>query len=92
MHRLSSQSRALIRPKIIVCLGRIAAQKIISPAFKVTKEHGQWFDKNGVQVMELTIRHPYCAIPRRSPPPLRFSEAADDPRNLRAAHAPGEGV
>ena len=29
---------ALIRPKIIVCLGRIAAAKIIKPDIKITKE------------------------------------------------------
>ena len=28
---------ALIKPKIIVCLGRIAAMKIIRPDFKITK-------------------------------------------------------
>ncbi|MBC8570737.1 uracil-DNA glycosylase [Zongyangia hominis] len=41
----------LIRPKIIVCLGRIAAQKLLKPDFKVTREHGVWFEKNGVQMM-----------------------------------------
>ena len=41
----------LIRPKIIVCLGRIAAQKIINPNFKVTKEHGEWVVHNGVYMM-----------------------------------------
>ena len=35
----------LIRPKIIVCLGRIAAAKLIKPDFKITKEHGEWFEK-----------------------------------------------
>ncbi len=34
---------ALLRPKIIVCLGRIAAMKIIRPDFKITKEHGILF-------------------------------------------------
>lgn len=32
----------LLDPKLIVCLGRVAAQRFISPAFKVTVEHGQW--------------------------------------------------
>lgn len=41
----------LIRPKIIVCLGRVAACKLIDPNFKVTKQHGQWFEKNGVWMM-----------------------------------------
>ena len=39
---------ALIKPKIIVCLGRIAAMKIIKPDIKRTKEHGIFFDKNGI--------------------------------------------
>ena len=33
----------LIRPRIVVCLGRIAAQRLISPDFKVTQMHGEWF-------------------------------------------------
>ena len=32
----------LLKPRIIVCLGRIAAQRIISPDFKITREHGVW--------------------------------------------------
>lgn len=32
----------LLKPKIIVCLGRVAAQRIISPDFKITKQHGTW--------------------------------------------------
>ena len=36
---------ALLRPKIIVCLGRIAAMRIIKPDFKITREHGQFFKK-----------------------------------------------
>ena len=34
---------ALMKPKIIVCLGRIAAKAIIKEDFKITQEHGQWF-------------------------------------------------
>lgn len=33
----------LINPKIIVCLGRIAAKRFIKDDFKVTAEHGAWF-------------------------------------------------
>ena len=39
---------ALIQPKIIVCLGRIAAMRIIKPDFRITREHGTWIEKNGV--------------------------------------------
>ncbi|MBQ7100593.1 MAG: uracil-DNA glycosylase [Clostridia bacterium] len=47
---LREQTR-LLRPKIIVCLGRISATRLISPDFKVTKQHGQFFDKNGTLMM-----------------------------------------
>lgn len=41
----------IMRPSIIVCLGRIAACRLISPDYKVTKEHGVFFDKNGTLMM-----------------------------------------
>lgn len=40
-----------IRPKIIVCLGRVAALRLISPDFRVTRQHGEFFDKKGVLMM-----------------------------------------
>ncbi len=33
---------AIIKPKLIVCLGRIAAMQYMDPNFRITKEHGQW--------------------------------------------------
>ena len=58
---------ALLKPKIIVCLGRIAAMRIIKEDFKITQEHGQWFEKSGVQMMALF--HPAALLrdPRRKP-------------------------
>ncbi len=41
----------IIKPRLIVCLGRISAQRLISPDFKVTKQHGEVFDKNGFKIM-----------------------------------------
>lgn len=41
----------LIKPKIIVCLGRVAACAILSPDFKVTRQHGEFYEKNGVLMM-----------------------------------------
>lgn len=69
---------ALIRPKIIVCLGRIAAVKLIREDFKITKEHGQWFPKAGVEMM--AIYHPSALLrdPRRRP------EAFEDLKGLQA--------
>lgn len=39
---------ALIKPKIIVCLGRIAAMKVIRPDFRITREHGTWTQRSGI--------------------------------------------
>ncbi len=47
---LRAQTR-LIRPRIIVCLGRISAMKLIKQDFKVTREHGMWFEKGSIQFM-----------------------------------------
>lgn len=42
---------ALVNPKIIVCLGRIAAMALIREDFRITREHGQWFDRDGHRLM-----------------------------------------
>ena len=47
MGYLRQQTR-LLAPKIIVCLGRIAAKRLISEDYRITREHGQWVEKNGV--------------------------------------------
>ncbi len=47
---LREQTR-IIKPKIIVCLGRISAKRLISKDILVTKEHGQFFEKGGIYFM-----------------------------------------
>lgn len=66
IHYLRNQV-ALIRPKIIICLGRIAAMRIIKEDFKITREHGQWFERNGIHMMAMF--HPAAILrdPRRRP-------------------------
>ena len=62
------QQLELISPRLIVCLGRIAAMTWIRPDFKITKEHGQWFpDAEGRKVMALF--HPAALLrdPRKLP-------------------------
>lgn len=58
---------ALIRPKIILCLGRVAAMRIIKEDYKITKEHGQWVERGGVFMTALF--HPAAILrdPRRRP-------------------------
>ena len=50
----------LIRPKIIVCLGRISAMRLIRPDFKITKEHGVFFEKNGFALC--AVYHPAALL------------------------------
>ncbi len=38
----------LLQPKIIVCLGRVAACRVIDPQFKVTRQHGEFTLVNGI--------------------------------------------
>ena len=51
---------ALVRPKIIVCLGRIAAKRLIDPEYRITREHGRWVQKNGVWMT--AIYHPSALL------------------------------
>ena len=46
----------LINPKIIVCLGRISASKLISPDYKITREHGTFVQKGSF--LMTAIYHP----------------------------------
>ena len=44
---------ALVKPKIIVCLGRIAAMRLIREDYRITREHGQWVQRDGHLVRHL---------------------------------------
>ena len=76
-----SRQIELINPRVIVCLGRISAMRFIRPDFKITKEHGQWFEKDGRQVM--AIYHPAALLrdPRKRP------ETFDDLKKIQQAAA-----
>ena len=68
----------LMRPKIIVCLGRISAMELIKEDFKITREHGQFFDRNGTLMMALY--HPAALLrdPHKKP------ETFEDLKRLQA--------
>lgn len=73
----------LMRPKIIVCVGRISATRLISPDFKVTKEHGVFYNKNGTLMMGTF--HPAALLrdPRKKGDCLEdFQKLADKIREL----------
>ncbi len=46
----------LVDPKIICCLGRVAASRLIHPEFKITREHGQYEQKG--KFLLTAVYHP----------------------------------
>ena len=63
---------SLIQPKIIVCLGRIAAMRLIKPDIKITKEHGIFFDKNGIKMVAML--HPAALLRNPASKPAAFED------------------
>ena len=41
----------LIKPKLILCLGSLAAKSIIDSRAKITEVRGKWVEKNGIKMM-----------------------------------------
>ena len=68
---------ALIQPKILVSLGRIAAMRLIDPKFRITREHGVWFDVDGMRMMALY--HPSALLRD----PGKRPETFDDLKSLQ---------
>lgn len=63
---------ALIKPKIIVCLGRIAACRLMDPDLKISRQHGQWMQKNGVWMMAML--HPAALLRNPAQKPEAFAD------------------
>lgn len=68
---------ALMQPKIVVSLGRIAAMRLIDPKFRITKDHGIWYDRDGMRMM--AMYHPSALLRD----PSRRPEAFDDLKGLQ---------
>lgn len=68
----------LVDPKIIVCLGRIAAMGLIDSEFRITREHGQWYERGGRLYM--ATYHPSALLRD----PGKRPEAFEDLRSLRS--------
>lgn len=71
---------ALIKPQIIVCLGRIAAKRIIDPEYRITKSHGQWIERNDVWMT--AIYHPSALLRDPSKRPETFDDLLSIRRRL----------
>lgn len=62
----------LMQPKILVCLGRISAAEIIKPDFRITQEHGRFFEKNGIWMTALY--HPAALLRDPAKKPETFQD------------------
>ena len=76
---------ALIRPKIIVCLGRIAAKRVIREDYRITREHGTWTEKNGIWLT--AIYHPSALLRDVSKRPETFDDLLAIREKLREVDA-----
>ena len=50
----------LVKPKIIVCLGRIAAMRLITPDFRITRDHGKFYKKG--DFLMCALYHPSALL------------------------------
>ena len=76
---------ALIRPKIIVCLGRVAAKRLIDPEYRITREHGQWICSNGVWMT--AIYHPSALLRDLGKRPETFEDLLSIGDKVHEVHA-----
>lgn len=50
----------LLHPPVLVCLGRIAAQRLIDPQYKITRQHGTWVHRKGYWMT--AVYHPSAIL------------------------------
>ncbi len=76
---------ALVKPKIIVCLGRVAAKRLIDPDYRITRQHGQWVQKNGIWMT--AIYHPSALLRDLSKRPETFDDLVSLREKIRQTGA-----
>ncbi len=62
----------LVDPKIIICLGRISATTLINEDFRITREHGKWYDIDGRRYT--AIYHPSALLRDVTKRPEAFAD------------------
>lgn len=76
---------ALVQPQIVVCLGRVAAKKVIDPNFRITDSHGRWWCRNGFWMT--AIYHPSALLRDPSKRPETFEDLMGIRAKLKEVHA-----
>ena len=72
----------LVRPKIIVCLGRIAAKGLIDREFRITRDHGKWYERDGIHYM--ATYHPSALLRNPASRPDAFMDLRELRKEIRA--------
>ena len=75
----------LVNPKIIVCLGRISAKRLIYPDFRITREHGTWICRDGIWIT--AIYHPSALLRDLNKRPETFEDLLRIRDKLKEVHA-----
>ncbi len=76
---------ALIQPKIIVCLGRISAKRLIREDYLITREHGQWTKIDGIWTT--AIYHPSALLRDAAKRPETFRDLLSIRDKMRELNA-----
>jgi uracil-DNA glycosylase len=58
------QELAVVKPRILVCLGATAGQSLLGKQFRVTKERGRWLESDLAEYVTATI-HPSSILRQR---------------------------
>jgi DNA polymerase len=80
------QQVAIIRPKIIVCLGATAARYIINRDIRITRDRGKWYEKGGFQM--IATFHPSALL--RDPD--KKKDAWEDFKALKKKYEEMQGI
>lgn len=81
INHLRAQLR-LVKPKILVCLGRISAGRLIKPHFRMTAEHGKWFQKGDYDMC--AVYHPSALLRDASKREAMLSDMWEIARRVKA--------
>ena len=76
---------ALIKPKVLVCPGRIAAKRIIDPEYRISRDHGAWVRKGDVWMT--AIYHPSALLRDVTKRPETFDDLLSIREKLREVGA-----
>jgi uracil-DNA glycosylase family protein len=75
----------VVRPRVLVCLGAVAAQSLLGKQFRVTKQRGEWIESDLAELVTATI-HPSAILRQQDGDARRaeFARFVDDLRKVAA--------